>query len=155
MCRNGGTQPLTPRVGDFWYDFSVTTFNVYCSDGWASFTLEDVESLVCHPSGNNAILLFTGHAILYWMLTMTLGPGENLEIEFNSINVLFIQFEMTYGPNDFTVVRMPAVKKRKIGEQELEGDEDTRKKQRGAFAGPSMLRGDAKDPVSTVINTEG
>ncbi|KAG6370279.1 hypothetical protein JVT61DRAFT_12230 [Boletus reticuloceps] len=139
-----GMRPPTPRVGDFWYDFSATTFNVYFSDGWVSFTLDDVESLVRHPNGNNAVASLTGRAIPYWMPTMTLGPGGKLEVEFDSIDALFTQFEATFDPKDFTVVRMPAAKsksgefvtiqddmddlERKIGEQGLEGGEDGRKK---------------------------
>ncbi|KAG6378036.1 hypothetical protein JVT61DRAFT_13716 [Boletus reticuloceps] len=170
---NGSMRPPTPQVGDFFYDFSAMMFHIYFSDGWVSFTLEDMESLVCHPSGNNAVMLFTGRAIPYWMLTVTLGLGGNPEIEFDSVNTLFTKFEMIFDPKDFMVVRIPAEKskmkklgsksrkdtrtvtKNKVSTQSIlvSGNQGLISALEGAFAGPSTLREGAKDPVSKVINT--
>lgn len=98
---NGGTRPSTPRVGDFLYDLLTTSFHVYHSDGWKGSLLEDVERLLWHPDGNNAVVSFTGHAIPYWM--PAIRHQGKLELGFHTMDALLREFKKSLNPKEFTV----------------------------------------------------
>ena len=99
---NGGTRPPNPTVGDFAYEFSSCTVQVYGSDGWTSVTVADDESPVWHPGGRCSIVAFTRRGLAYWkpvgsIETMTRG------YRFGTAEEVLSRFRDTFDASDVEV----------------------------------------------------
>ncbi|KAG6376670.1 hypothetical protein JVT61DRAFT_1673 [Boletus reticuloceps] len=64
---NGGTWPPISVVGDFTYNLKNSTMQVFKNDGWKSFTIWDVASMLWHPTGNGLLVNFSHWGLPFWM----------------------------------------------------------------------------------------
>lgn len=104
---NGGTPPPAPVVGDFAYDFAHAKFEVYHPNGWRSFTVADIESLLRHPNGDPLIVTFTASgAIPFWKQTK---QGQVTErCNFGSIDAMLSHFRRTFDSRKLKVISVPS-----------------------------------------------
>lgn len=63
---NNGRWPPTPEPGDFLYDYSRATFEVYHVSGWRRVEVADLEGLVSHPNANSCTVSFSQKGLPFW-----------------------------------------------------------------------------------------
>ncbi|KAG6371344.1 hypothetical protein JVT61DRAFT_9540 [Boletus reticuloceps] len=98
---NGGTMPPMPLVGDFAYDFARGTSEVYHPNGWRTFTVADVESLLRHPNVNSLIVMFTA----FWRKT---SRGQvTQQCNFSTVDALLSHFRWTFDSSKLDVMAVP------------------------------------------------
>lgn len=102
---NGGPSPQMPLVGDFAYNFTHGTFEVYHPNSWRSFTVTEVESMLRHPKRNTSIVSFTASGIPFWK-QMSRGQVTQ-RCNFSSIDALLSHFRRTFDSRKLSVITLP------------------------------------------------
>lgn len=61
------------------------------NNGWKSFTVADIESMVRHSNGNLLMVAFMGSSLPFWrLMNVGLEVGQYI---FNSVNILLTHFQ--------------------------------------------------------------
>ncbi|KIK74496.1 hypothetical protein PAXRUDRAFT_29162, partial [Paxillus rubicundulus Ve08.2h10] len=96
---NGGTSLPTPNVGNFAYDFSTCTFQVFYSNGWIAIPISALDSGVSHPKGNKSSVSFTASALPFWM-PFRRNVIQPRPCPFKNMEMLLSHFRGTYDPSN-------------------------------------------------------
>lgn len=102
----GGIRPPFPLPGDFMYDLSIGTFNVYYPNGWRAFTIEEIESTIWSPNGNQSVVSFTLGSLPYWA-PVELGQ-ERVQSRFCTVEDLLSQFKRAFDVKKISLARLPS-----------------------------------------------
>ena len=111
---NGGGQPSKPATGDFSYDFTNHTVQVFHEDGWRTVTVKEVESPMWNPKKNGSVMCFSKRGLPFWMPADEDGEWD---CGFRSVEEVLLKFMEQFDDKLFRVPERPS--KCEVGSQSL------------------------------------